>query len=158
VLLRQARGQGLKNELLMTQSLQETSGPGPGAERQTTDDFGFRVVHHSVPRADGKGKVTGQATYTADLQPARLAFAKVLRSPVAHARIRSIDTSAALGRPGVIAVVSGEDLGSLSSSRYGHALKDHPVIAVEKVRFIGEAVAAVIAEDEASARRHRGRV
>src|SRR5439155_15731006 len=80
-----------------------------------------------------------------------LAFAKVLRSPLAHARIRSIDASAALSRPGVVAVVTGQDLEQLHNPRYGHAIKDHPLLAIEKVRFIGEPVAAVIADDELTA-------
>lgn len=117
----------------------------------TPDAFGFYVVHHSVPRTDGRAKVTGQAVYTADIHLPRMAFAKVLRSPLAHARIRSIDASAALARPGVIAVVTGQDLAALPSRNYGHAIKDHPVLAYEKVRFIGEPVAAVIAEDELTA-------
>lgn len=117
----------------------------------TPDSFGFYVVHHPVPRTDGRAKVTGQAVYTADIHLPRMAFAKVLRSPLAHARILSIDASAALARPGVIAVVTGKDLDALRSRTYGHAIKDHPVLAYEKVRFVGEPVAAVIAEDELTA-------
>src|SRR5439155_3662190 len=96
------------------------------------DPFGFRVVHHAVPRTDGRGKVTGQARYTADTQLPNLAFAKVLRSSLAHAHIRSIDASAALSRPGVVAVVTGQDLEQLHNPRYGHAIKDHPLLAIEK--------------------------
>jgi CO/xanthine dehydrogenase Mo-binding subunit len=115
------------------------------------DPFGFRVVHHSVPRKDGPAKVTGQAVYTADIHLPHMAFAKVFRSEVAHARIRSVDASAALARPGVIAVVTGEDLGQLHSQRFGHAVKDHPILAIDKVRYVGEPVAAVIALDETTA-------
>jgi len=110
----------------------------------------FRVVNHSVPRSDGVAKVTGTATYTSDMTLVHMAWAKVLRSPYAHARIVSIDSSAARKRPGVIAVLTGDDLGDLYPY-YGHAVKDHPLVAIGKVRFVGEPVAAVVAEDELTA-------
>ena len=112
---------------------------------------GFRVVGHSVPRTDGRVKVTGQAVFTGDVALPRMAFAKVLRSPLAHARIRSIDTEAARAVTGVLDVVVGSDLLVLPRSRYGHAIRDHAILAMDKVRFIGEPVAAVIAEDEPTA-------
>jgi CO/xanthine dehydrogenase Mo-binding subunit len=108
----------------------------------------FTIVNMSVPRTDGPAKVTGRAQYTGDVQVPGLTYGKVLRSPYAHARIASIDASAALARPGVIAVLTGADIKDLPSPRYGHAVKDHPVIAMDKVRFVGEPVAVVIAEDE----------
>lgn len=110
----------------------------------------FQVVNHSVPRADGVAKVTGTATYTSDMTLVHMAWAKVLRSPYAHARIATIDSSRALKRPGVIAVLTGNDLHGLFPY-YGHAVKDHPLLAIGKVRFMGEPVAAVIGEDELSA-------
>jgi CO/xanthine dehydrogenase Mo-binding subunit len=116
-----------------------------------SDAFGFRVVHHSVPRKDARPKVSGQAVYTADVFIPNMAYAKLVRSAVAHARIRAIDASAALSRPGVVAVVTGADLAELHSPRYGHAIQDHPVLAIDKVRFVGEPVAAVIADDETTA-------
>jgi CO/xanthine dehydrogenase Mo-binding subunit len=115
------------------------------------DGYGFRVVHHPLPRTDGRIKVTGAAAFTADLSVANMAHAKVVRSEVAHARIVSVDVGAALERPGVICVVTGADLAVLHNPRYGHAIKDHPILAIDKVRYIGEPVAAVIAEDEATA-------
>ena len=115
------------------------------------DPLGFRVVHHSVPRKDALPKVTGGAVYTADVPVPNLSYAKVLRSPFAHARIRSIDASAALSRAGVITVVTGEDLAQLKEQRYGHAVRDHWVLAVDKTRYVGEPVAVVIAEDERTA-------
>lgn len=63
------------------------------------DPFGFRVVHHSVPRTDGPIKVTGAARFTADLPMPNLAYAKVLRSPIGHRHVRAINASAAR-RPG----------------------------------------------------------
>ncbi|TMA12348.1 MAG: xanthine dehydrogenase family protein molybdopterin-binding subunit [Deltaproteobacteria bacterium] len=110
----------------------------------------FHVVNHSVPRRDGVAKVTGKATYVSDLKLTGMAYAKVLRSPYAHARIVSIDTSRAASRPGVFSVVTGNDLEGLNPY-YGHAVKDHPLLAIEKVRYAGEPVAAVVAVDEGTA-------
>ncbi|HYY87941.1 MAG TPA: xanthine dehydrogenase family protein molybdopterin-binding subunit, partial [Chloroflexota bacterium] len=122
------------------------------AERGTRNDaFGFRVVNHSVPRKDAVPKVTGRATYAADIHLPSMTYAKVLRSPVAHARITSIDASPALARAGVVTVLTGDDLETLNSPRYGHAVQDHPVLALGKVRYVGEPVAVVIAEDERTA-------
>lgn len=110
----------------------------------------FTVVNHSVPREDGVAKVTGRAVYSSDIVLQGMAWAKVLRSPLAHARIGSIDVSAARKLPGVIDVITGGDLQGLHPY-YGHSMKDHPLLAIGKVRFIGEPVAAVVAEDELSA-------
>jgi len=110
----------------------------------------FAVVNHSVPRADGVAKVTGSAVYTSDITVERMAWAKLLRSPFAHAKILSIDASEARRQPGVIDVLTGDDLGSIHPY-YGHAVKDHPLLAIGKVRYVGEPVAAVIAENEWSA-------
>jgi len=114
------------------------------------DAKNFAVVNHSVPRADGVAKVTGTATYASDITLERMAWAKLLRSPFAHAKILSIDLSEAKRQPGVIDVLTGNNLGPLHPY-YGHAVKDHPLLAIGKVRFVGEPVAAVIAEDELSA-------
>ncbi len=107
----------------------------------------FQIVNHSVLRRDGRVKVTGQAVYVSDVKLTGMAYAKVLRSPYAHARILSIDSSKALARPGVIAVLIGNDLEGLNPY-FGHAVKDHPLVAIDKVRYVGEPVAAVIAENE----------
>jgi CO/xanthine dehydrogenase Mo-binding subunit len=104
----------------------------------------------AVPRRDGIAKVTGAAQFTVDIAPAGLAHARILRSPYPHATIGSVDVAAARAHPGVIAVVSAEDLGDVHLV-YGHAVADHPLIAVGKVRFAGEPVVAVIAEDAATA-------
>jgi CO/xanthine dehydrogenase Mo-binding subunit len=117
------------------------------SETGSTD---FRVVNHSVPRRDGVAKVTGRAPYVSDLSLPRMAWAKVLRSPYAHARIASVDTAPALAYPGVIAVLTGDNVTGVNPY-YGHAVKDHPLIAIERVRYVGEPVAAVIAEDERTA-------
>ena len=110
----------------------------------------FQVVNHSVPRRDGRAKVTGRATYVSDVKLIGMAHAKVLRSPYAHAKILSIDTSRAEARPGVYCVLMGNNLQGLNPY-YGHAVKDHPLLAIDKVRYAGEPVAAVIAVDERTA-------
>ena len=115
-----------------------------------TERSEFITVNHSVPRGDGIAKVTGSALYASDVVVERMAWAKLLRSPFAHARILSIDASAAKRQPGVIDVLTAADLGGLNPY-YGHAVKDHPLIAIGKARFVGEPVAAVIAEDELTA-------
>lgn len=104
----------------------------------------------SVPRRDGVEKVTGAASYTTDITLPGMAHARLLRSPYAHAEIVSIDTSAARAHPGVIAVVTAADLPDVHLE-YGHAVADHPLIATGKVRFAGEVVAGVVAEDAATA-------
>ena len=73
----------------------------------------FQVVNHSVPRLDGVVKVTGGAVFTGDIVLPNMAHAKLLRSPYAHARILSVDPSAALRRSGVLGVVTGADLEGL---------------------------------------------
>jgi CO/xanthine dehydrogenase Mo-binding subunit len=110
----------------------------------------FQIVNHSIPRRDGRVKVTGKATYVSDVKLIGMAYAKVLRSPYAHARILSIDKSKAEARPGVYCVVTGYDLDGLNPY-YGHAVKDHPLLAIDKVRYAGEPVAAVVAVDERTA-------
>jgi CO/xanthine dehydrogenase Mo-binding subunit len=104
----------------------------------------------AVPRRDGVAKVTGSARFTVDLGMPGLAHAKVLRSPYPHATIRSIDVTAARAHPGVIAVVTADDLEDVHLV-YGHAVADHPLIATGKVRFAGEPVVGVVAEDAVTA-------
>jgi CO/xanthine dehydrogenase Mo-binding subunit len=110
----------------------------------------FHIVNHSIPRRDGRVKVTGKAQYVADLRLIGMAYAKVLRSPVAHAKIISIDKAKAEAHPGVYCVVTGYDLDGLNPY-FGHAVKDHPLLAIDKVRYTGEPVAAVVAVDERTA-------
>lgn len=94
-------------------------------------------------RVEGKLKVTGQLVYAADLALAGLLHVVTVRSSYPHARILSIDTTEAKKVPGVHAVLIGADVAAL---RFGRNLYDVPILAVEKVRFIGEMVAAVAAE------------
>ncbi len=100
-------------------------------------------------KVDGVPKVTGSAQFTDDIFLPRMLFGKILRSPHAHARILSIDTSKAEQFPGIVAVMTGKDLpmkyGMLPSSQ------DETALCVDKVRFIGDGVAAVAATDEFTA-------
>ena len=121
------------------------------ASRRHTPPPEFSVVGHSVPRTDGPLKVTGRATFVADVDMPRLAHAKTVRSPVAHARILSIDVERAMASPGVLDVLVASDLLRLPSHLFGHAIRDHAILAMDKVVHVGEPVVAVIAEDEPSA-------
>lgn len=109
----------------------------------------YSVVGKSLPRVDGPAKLTGQAKYTVDIVLPDMLYGKILRSPHPHAKIVSIDTSQAEKLPGVEAVITGKDTWGI---RYGFIdTPSYPVeetpLAEEKVRFIGEAVAAVAAAD-----------
>jgi CO/xanthine dehydrogenase Mo-binding subunit len=101
-------------------------------------------------RIDGELKVGGRMLYAADVPVPDVLHVAVLRSPYPHARIDSIDTSAAERMSGVRFVLVGRDVPEL---RYGRLVRDVPVLAVDKVRFIGERVAAVAAETRAQADR-----
>lgn len=117
----------------------------------TPADRAFRYVNQSVPRRDGVEKVTGRALYASDITLPGMVHAKVVRSDVAHARLLTVDVQEALRRPGVLAVLTGEDITQLPSPRYGHIFRDHPVLAIDRIRYAGEPVAAVIARTEAQA-------
>ena len=109
----------------------------------------YRYIGRNTPRTDGLAKVTGSALFSADIPVPRCLTGKILRSPHAHARILSIDTKKAEALPGVKAVVTGAD----APVRYGilPVSQDEYPLAVDKVRFIGDEVAAVAAIDEATA-------
>jgi 4-hydroxybenzoyl-CoA reductase alpha subunit len=109
-----------------------------------------KLVGHSVVRIDSLAKATGQARYTADLTLPRMLYAKVLRSPHAHARILNIDTSRAERLRGVKAVVTGADAAGVKWGVFRYT-RDQQLLTQDKVRYIGEDVAAVAAEDEDTA-------
>jgi CO/xanthine dehydrogenase Mo-binding subunit len=102
------------------------------------------AVGLSVERVDARDKLAGKAEFTGDLRPPFMLFGAVLRSPFAHAEIESIDTSEAEQLEGVVAVLTARDLEDIDGY-YGHALKDRPILAIDKVRFVGEPVAVVAA-------------
>lgn len=111
----------------------------------------FRVVGKPLRKVDGLAKATGQAVYTDDIVLPGMLHAKTLRSPHAHARLVSIDTRRAAALPGVHGVITGADL----PERYGVIpwTPDETALAVDRVRFIGDEVAAVAAVDEDTAER-----
>src|ERR687897_354066 len=105
------------------------------------------VVGKPVTRVDANEKVTGEAVYGYDLVLPNMLYGKTLFSPKAHARIKKINTDKAKSYPGVVAVVTGAD----APWTHGESIKDKPFLAQGKVRYIGEPVAAVAAEDEDTA-------
>ena len=116
----------------------------------------YKVIGSSVSRLDGVAKVTGKAKYADDYFEREMLIGKVLRSPYAHAKIRSIDVSKAKNLEGVEAVITYEDLPKIKFATAGHPWtfdKAHRdvedrLIITDKVRFCGEPVAAVVAIDE----------
>src|SRR5881397_2800520 len=113
-------------------------------------------VGEIVPRVDGIPKVTGEFAYSSDLQAAGMLWGQTVRSPHAHARIAAIDVSAAVGMPGVHAVLTHEDVPG--TKRYGLEFQDQPVLAHDRVRYFGEPVALVAAEHPEQARRAAERI
>lgn len=110
----------------------------------------LKFVGHDAIRIDGKEKVSGAAHFVDDLEfGPGLLFAEIVESPFAHAEILSIDTSAAERVPGVIRVVTGKDF----PFSFGLYMQDRYVFAQDRVRFIGEQVAAVIARDIVTAKK-----
>jgi CO/xanthine dehydrogenase Mo-binding subunit len=109
----------------------------------------LKIVGQSQPRVDGEEKVTGKAVYTGDIELQGMAYGKILRSPFPHARLVKIDAQKAEKLPGVLAVLTREDVAGFKL--FGAAYKDQPIVALDKVRYVGDPVAAVVAMDEATA-------
>ncbi len=107
------------------------------------------VVGRPEPRLDGEEKVTGKALYTVDIELPGMAHGKILRSPYAHARLLRVDASKAEQMPGVYGVITRDDQRGLGM--FGAAYKDQTIVAVDKVRYVGDPVAAVAAVDGATA-------
>jgi 4-hydroxybenzoyl-CoA reductase subunit alpha len=109
----------------------------------------LKVVGKPLRKVDARAKCTGQTRFADDIALPRMLFAKLLRSPVPHALIKRIDVSKALKMPGVVAIITGKDLpipyGILPVSEDEHTL------CVDRVRFIGDPVAAIAAIDEDAA-------
>jgi CO/xanthine dehydrogenase Mo-binding subunit len=105
-------------------------------------------VGRSLPRLEAREKVTGRAEYTHTMQLPGMLHGKIFRSTVAHGRIKSIDTSAAKEVPGVYRVVTSEDVRKvIPEPYYGPAFHDQPILAIDKVHYVGEPVAVVLAAD-----------
>ncbi|MBA3245559.1 MAG: molybdopterin-dependent oxidoreductase, partial [Actinobacteria bacterium] len=123
--------------------------PAATPERARTLEPGR--VGDPVSRHDGVPKVTGEFAYSSDLHAAGMLWGKTIRSPHAHARIVELDISEALRLPGVHAVLTHEDVPGQKT--YGLEFADQPVLASDRVRYFGEAVALVAAEEPEQARR-----
>ncbi len=105
----------------------------------------FSVIGKSIERYDGPVKVSGAARYSADYAPPGTLWVRALRSPFAHAKIKSINVEKALKIPGVHGALTARDFKGVLG---GFTFRDQPVLADGKVRFIGEKVAAVCADTE----------
>ncbi len=110
------------------------------------------VVGHAVTRCDAPDKVTGRAKYTADLRLPGMLHGKILGSPIAHGLIKRIDVSRARALPGVLAVITGADV---PKTWYGvsPAREDEQILAQDRVRYVGDEIAAVAAVDLETAER-----
>jgi carbon-monoxide dehydrogenase large subunit len=119
--------------------------PGESMTRQD----GTRWVGQGIRRLEDPKLIGGQGEYLEDLRIPNMADVALVRSIEPHARIRSIDSSAARAMPGVIAVITGNDLRDVGSVPTGGNLKipDHPPLARDIVRFVGDPIVAVIAEN-----------
>jgi CO/xanthine dehydrogenase Mo-binding subunit len=113
------------------------------------ESHAYNVVGRPEARLDGVEKVTGKALYTVDVQLPGMAHGKILRSPYAHARIKRVDGRQAESLPGVYAVITGDDQRGLGM--FGAAYKDQTIVAIDKVRYVGDPVAAVAAVNETTA-------
>lgn len=110
--------------------------------------MGYNTIGKSIRRIESEAKVKGTLKYLTDLQFIGMLHGKILRSPTAHANIRSIDARKAQALPGVIAVLTRDDvIGNPNyESHYGPVLMDQTIVALDKVRYVGDPVAAVAAE------------
>lgn len=134
-----------------------TAPAAPAAEPLVEIPARAPLVGENCRRVDGPAKVTGLAMYGADLFPhAADLFAKVLRSEHAHANIRGIDVREALAVPGVLGVYTHRDIAG--TNLHGLIRRDHPVLADKHVRFRGDALAIVVAENERAAAAARDRI
>jgi CO/xanthine dehydrogenase Mo-binding subunit len=114
----------------------------------TTVTMPGKQVGRSVPRLEGRAKVTGRAEYVHNLRLPGMLYGKIVRSTVAHGRIRRLDMSAARAVAGVYQIVTSEDVRKIiPHPYYGPAFHDQPVLAIDKVHYVGEPVAVVLAAD-----------
>jgi CO/xanthine dehydrogenase Mo-binding subunit len=110
-----------------------------------------RVVGRNVVRKDIRDKVTGRARYASDLTAPGMAHAVLVRSTVPHGLLRGVDTSAAEALPGVRCVITAADVADCDPF-YGESVLDQPFLAIDRVRYVGEPVAGVVADTEEIAR------
>jgi CO/xanthine dehydrogenase Mo-binding subunit len=110
-----------------------------------TDHMEKSFAGKPVLRRDLKEKVTGAAIYTVDMVPPGCLHGVIVRSDRAHAHLVGVDKSEALAVPGVVAVITSDDLGELFP-RFGHIVPDHCILAIDKVRYYGEPIALVVGD------------
>ncbi len=116
------------------------------------------IIGKAIKRREDPELITGQGKYTDDLALPGMAYATIVRSPHAHARIQGIDASAALAHPSVVAVYTGKDVADSGIGGVvpvgwllpGLKTPDHPILATEVTRYVGDGVAVVITEDRYS--------
>jgi CO/xanthine dehydrogenase Mo-binding subunit len=111
------------------------------------------AVGQALPMIDARERVTGTISYVLDVELPGMLHARILRSPFPHALLTRVDARAALDVDGVAAVLTRDDFAADPAIKpvYGPQIKDNPIVAVDKVRFVGDPVAAVAAETEAAA-------
>jgi len=107
------------------------------------------TIGESVPMLDSLSRVTGTVDYMVNLRLPNMLVGKIVRSQSPHAKLLSVDITSALQVPGVVAILTGADLGE--NIFYGAAIKDQGVVAVDRVRYVGEPIAAIAAENEDAA-------
>ena len=116
------------------------------------EGYDLALVGTSVPTIEAAEKVTGATQYVGDLVVPGMAHAKVLRSPLPHARVVSIDAAEARAVPGVVCVLTRDEvLAAGIEPVYGFVYRDAPLVALDRVRYQGDIVAVVVAEDVATA-------
>jgi CO/xanthine dehydrogenase Mo-binding subunit/aerobic-type carbon monoxide dehydrogenase small subunit (CoxS/CutS family) len=128
----------------------------PASALDEEESVDGRFIGANVRRLDAPSKVSGALKYAGDMVLVDMLHVQVLRSPHAHARIVSIDTSEAEALDGVEAVITCDDVPGVDG--FGVFVNDQPVMARGRVRYVGEAVAAVAAEDIVTARRALARI
>src|ERR1051325_9472967 len=110
------------------------------------------AVGQALSMIDSQLRVTGGIDYTLNFELPRMLYARILRSPHAHARVLNVDASRAERLPGVLAVLTRDDLtGDHIDPYFGLLIQDQTPVALDKVRFVGDPVAAVAAVDDETA-------
>jgi CO/xanthine dehydrogenase Mo-binding subunit len=108
----------------------------------------YRVIGTPVERVDGPEMLSGQALYGPDVKSPGMLWGKILRSPIPHGKVLSVNTEKAKKHPGVKVIICAQDV---PSRRYGYAIEDEHIFAIDKVHYVGQPVAAIAAVDEDAA-------
>jgi len=105
------------------------------------------ILGQNFSRVDGPAKLRGSAQFTGDIEMPGMVYAKVLRSAYPHARLTRVNAEKAQKLPGVVAVLTRDDLKKMNAY-FGPVVKDQPVVALDRVRYVGDIIAAVAAEEK----------